>query len=301
MEKIIVALGGNALGNDPKEQEELTRQTARSIVDLVEAGKKVIVSHGNGPQVGMINQALEENSIPFPECIAMSQGYIGYHLQKAILEELNLRQIKKNVSTVVTQVLIDQDDPSLKEPKKPIGAFYSEEEAKKIAKEKSYTMKNDSNRGWRRFISSPKPLDIVEIDTIRDLYEEGHIVIAGGGGGVPVVREGQRLRGVSGVIDKDFTTALIGELLGVDRVLILTAVEKVAINFGKEDQEDLSELRLEDAKKYIEEGQFGLGSMLPKIEASLKFIEANPGKKAIITDLENAREALEGRAGTIIY
>ena len=307
-DKIVVALGGNALGNTPGEQLELVKNTAKPIVDLIEAGHEVILAHGNGPQVGMINLAMATSAnspagtpdMPFPECGAMSQGYIGYHLQNAIREELLNRGMDIPVATIVTQVIVDGDDPAFKKPTKPIGAFYSETEAKRLTEEKGYTMIDDAGRGWRRVVPSPKPLDVAEKETVKALVSQGHIVITVGGGGIPVLREGNRLIGVPAVIDKDFASAKMAEILDADYLIILTAVEKVAINFGKPDVKWLGEMSLEDAEQYITEGHFAPGSMLPKVEAAMQFAKSKPGRKALITSLEKAKEGIEGKTGTVV-
>lgn len=307
-DKIVVALGGNALGNTPEEQLELVKNTAKPIVDLIEAGHEVILAHGNGPQVGMINLAMATSAnsaagtpdMPFPECGAMSQGYIGYHLQNAIREELLNRGMDIPVATIVTQVIVDGDDPAFKKPTKPIGAFYTETEAKLLVEQKGYTMIDDAGRGWRRVVPSPKPLDVAEKETVKALVSKGHIVITVGGGGIPVLREGNRLIGVPAVIDKDFASAKIAEILDADYLIILTAVEKVAINYGKPDVKWLGEMTLEEAEKYIKEGHFAPGSMLPKVEAAMQFAKSKPGRKALITSLEKAKEGIEGKTGTVI-
>lgn len=306
--KIVIALGGNALGNNAKEQLELVKNTASSIVKLVKDGNDVIVAHGNGPQVGMINLAMEYSSnnggntpaMPFPECGAMSQGYIGYHLQQSIQKELKDNGLNKPCATVVTQVIVDENDDAFKNPTKPIGSFYSEEEAKKIMEETGYTFVEDAGRGYRRVVASPKPVDIVELDVVEQLVDNGTVVITVGGGGIPVVKKGNGLEGVPAVIDKDRSSAKLASLLKADVLLILTAVEKVSINFNKPDQLDLSELTLNEASKYIAEGQFAKGSMLPKVEACMDFINGNPEGTAIITSLEKALDAIHGDTGTII-
>ncbi|MDD6387557.1 MAG: carbamate kinase [Bacilli bacterium] len=306
--KIVIALGGNALGSNAKEQLELVKNTASSIVKLVKDGNDVIVAHGNGPQVGMINLAMEYSSnnggntpaMPFPECGAMSQGYIGYHLQQSIQKELKDNGLNKPCATVVTQVIVDENDDAFKNPTKPIGSFYSEEEAKKIMEETGYTFVEDAGRGYRRVVASPKPVDIVELDVVEQLVDNGTVVITVGGGGIPVVKKGNGLEGVPAVIDKDRSSAKLASLLKADVLLILTAVEKVSINFNKPDQLDLSELTLNEANKYIAEGQFAKGSMLPKVEACMDFINGNPEGTAIITSLDKALDAIHGDTGTII-
>lgn len=307
-DRIVVALGGNALGNTPEEQLELVKHTAKPIVDLIEAGHEVILAHGNGPQVGMINLALSTAAdspantpeMPFPECGAMSQGYIGYHLQNAIREELLDRNMHIPVATVITQVIVDKNDVAFKHPTKPIGAFYTEEAAQKLIREKGYHMIEDSGRGWRRVVASPKPVDVAEKETIKTLVEQGQVVITVGGGGIPVYEEGNRLIGIPAVIDKDFASAKIAEILDADYLIILTAVEKVAINFGKPDEKWLSMLSLEEVEQYILEGHFAPGSMLPKVQAALAFASSKKGRKALITSLEKANEGIEGKTGTII-
>ncbi|SHK25021.1 carbamate kinase [Tepidibacter formicigenes] len=306
--KIVVALGGNALGKNPKEQLELVKNTAKPIVDLIEAGNEVIIAHGNGPQVGMINLAMETASkseantpeMPFPECGAMSQGYIGYHLQNAIREELLSRNMNTPVATVVTQVMVDKNDSAFETPTKPIGAFYTEEEAKKLETEKGYKMKEDAGRGYRRVVPSPIPVDVVEKETVKTLVDNGHVVITVGGGGIPVIKEGNSLVGVPAVIDKDFASEKIAEILDADYLIILTAVEKVAINFGKENEKWLSKLTIEEIEKYVEEGHFAPGSMLPKVQAAMKFAKSKAGRKALITSLEKAAQGIEGKTGTLI-
>lgn len=307
-DKIVVALGGNALGNTPNEQIEAVRRTAKPIVDLVEEGHEVVISHGNGPQVGMINLAMDIASksaaatpeMPFPECGAMSQGYIGYHLQNAIREELLNRGLDNPVSTIITQVLVDKNDPAFENPTKPVGAFYTKEEAERLTVEKGFVMKEDAGRGYRRVVPSPLPIDIAEKETIKTLIRNEQVVIAVGGGGIPVYEEGNKLIGVSAVIDKDFASAKLAEILEADYLIILTAVEKVAINFGKEDEVWLSQITIDEAEKYIEEGQFAPGSMLPKIKAAMMFASSMKGRKALITSLEKAAEGIEGKTGTKI-
>lgn len=253
-DKIVVALGGNALGNSAEEQKELVKQTAVPIVDLIEAGHQVILAHGNGPQVGMINNAFSAGvtpGMPFPECGAMSQGYIGYHLQNAIREELRNRGLEHPVATIVTQVVVDENDPAFNDPSKPIGAFLSKEEADEVAKEKGYTMKEDAGRGYRRVVPSPKPIDVAELDTIKTLVDAGQIVITVGGGGIPVVVKDNRLEGVAAVIDKDFASGVLAEKLDADFLIILTAVEKAAINFGKENEKWLGDISVDEMEDYI--------------------------------------------------
>lgn len=306
MKKVVLALGGNALGNSPEEQIKAVRKTAVSIVDLVEDGNEVIVCHGNGPQVGMINLAMETahnsnpqiSNMPFAECVAMSQGYIGYHLQKAIKNELSKRNMKNAVSTIITQVKVDKNDEAFANPTKPVGLFYSKEESEKLAAESGYTFKEDANRGYRRVVPSPKPIDIIEKEEINTLTKEDFIVIAGGGGGIPVVENDGQLEDIGAVIDKDFTSEKLAEISDADLLIILTAVEKVCINYGTENEEGLDELNLSRAQKLIEEKQFAEGSMLPKVKACLSFIQSGEGKTALITSLEKAKEGINGLTGT---
>lgn len=309
MKRIMIALGGNALGNGPKEQLELVKETAKPIVDLIEEGHTVVLAHGNGPQVGMINSAFESASgidekvpeMPFPECGAMSQGYIGYHLQNAISFELKNRNIKKSVVSIVTQVIVDENDEAFANPSKPIGGFYTKEEADILSTTKGYTMIEDSGRGYRRVVASPKPLDIVEKDVINDIINKGHVAIAVGGGGIPTIAKGNDLVGIPAVIDKDLASQKLAELLDCDTLFILTAVEKVAVNFGKPDQVNLDRITVEEAFKYIEEEQFAPGSMLPKIEAAIDFVQSKEGRTTVISSLENARKAILGETGTTIF
>lgn len=304
MKKLVIALGGNALGNTPYEQLKLVTETAKPIVDLIEAGNQVVIAHGNGPQVGMINLAMStaanakaiKSDMPFPECGAMSQGYIGYHLQNSIRNELSARGIKKSVATVVTQVLVDENDPAFQHPTKPIGAFYSKEEADKIAAEKGYTMIEDAGRGYRQVVPSPKPVDVVEKEMVNTLIDAGHVVITVGGGGIPVIEKEGKLLGVPAVIDKDFASAKLAELVKADALVILTAVDRVAINWGKPNQQSLEHMTCAEAEQYCKEGHFAPGSMLPKVQAAMSF--AKTGGEAIIASLENAAAALRGESGT---
>lgn len=306
--KIVIALGGNALGNTPEEQLELVKQTAKSIVELVKDGNDVVVAHGNGPQVGMINLAMDFSSnnggntpgMPFPECGAMSQGYIGYHLQQSIQKELQKQGIDKNCATVVTQVVVDENDGAFANPTKPIGSFYSKEEADKIAAEKGFTFVEDAGRGYRRVVPSPKPVDIVELDVVNQLVNNGNIIITVGGGGIPVVKKADGLEGVAAVIDKDRSSAKLASLLKADVLLILTAVEQVCINFNTPEVQSLKEMTVEEARKHIEDKQFAPGSMLPKVEACIDFVTNNEEGTAIITSLEKALDALHGETGTYI-
>ena len=308
MKKLVIALGGNALGKNPEEQLGLVKYTAKTIVDLVEEGYDVIVGHGNGPQVGMINLAMEFAAnngantpiMPFAECGAMSQGYIGYHLQQSIRNELKHRKINKNVATVITEVVVDKNDNAFRNLSKPVGMFYSKEESEKISKEKGFTFVEDAGRGYRRVVASPQPQKIVEIDTVKQLVNEGTIVITVGGGGIPVIEENDELIGVPAVIDKDKSSAKLAKDLDAEMLVILTAVDRVCINFNKPNQEELSSINLEEAYKFIEEGHFAKGSMLPKVEACIDFVKSSTNGKALITSLEKAKEALHGKTGTII-
>lgn len=306
--KLVIALGGNALGNTPEKQLELVTSTASTIVDLIEEGYDVVIGHGNGPQVGMVNLAFENSynnskdtpMMPFAECGAMTQGYIGYHLQQAIGKELNKRNIDKQVVTVITQVEVDKNDEAFQNLSKPIGSFYSKQDAEKIAKETGYTFIEDSGRGYRRVVASPLPKNIIEIETIKKLIDQKVVVITVGGGGIPVIKKDNWYEGVAAVIDKDRASAKLALDLKADMLLILTAVDKVAINFNKENQKDLDELSLEEAYKYIEENQFAKGSMLPKIQSCIEFVEKSENGIALISSLEKAKDALNGKTGTII-
>lgn len=302
----VIALGGNALGNSPSEQLELVKKTAKSIVDLVESGADVVVSHGNGPQVGMINLSFSAGTkyenlplMPFAECGAMSQGYIGYHLQQAISKELYDRKIKKDCATIITQVLVDKKDEAFNNPTKPIGSFYTFEEAQKLKEANGYVMVEDAQRGFRRVVASPIPKKIVEIKPIKKLLKQNTLVIACGGGGIPVILEKGTYRGVDAVIDKDRTSALLASELGADKLIILTTLDKVCINYKKENEQELDVMNLEEAKKYIKQGEFAPGSMLPKVEAAMEFVK-NTGNEALISSLEHAKEAISGTTGTII-
>ena len=306
--RIVIALGGNALGNNLPEQMVAVKHTAKAIVDLIQEGHQVVVAHGNGPQVGMINIAMttlsrEDHShpiAPMSVCTAMSQGYIGYDLQNSLREELLNRGIQKPVATVLTQVEVDPADPAFQNPSKPIGTFMTEEEAEEMRRRGNCVME-DAGRGWRRCVASPKPKAIVEIETIRTLMEAGHVVIGCGGGGIPVYRtEGNHLKGAGAVIDKDFASELLAESLDADALIILTAVEKVAINFGKPDQKWLDHLTPEEARQYEAEGQFAPGSMLPKVQAAVKFAESKPGRTSLITLLEKAKDGIAGKTGTAV-
>ncbi|MDE6922810.1 MAG: carbamate kinase [Oscillospiraceae bacterium] len=307
--RIVVALGGNALGNTPEQQLELVKGTAKPIVDLVEKGYDVVIGHGNGPQVGMINLAMEFSAnkggntpyMPFPECGAMTQGYIGYHLQQAIQDELKARGIKKGCATVVTQVVVDESDPGFQNPTKPVGSFYTKEEADAIAAEKGFTFVEDSGRGYRRVVPSPIPQRIVEIETVEQLVSAGVIVITVGGGGIPVVETESGLKGVAAVIDKDRASSLLARDVKADQLIILTAVDRVCVNFNKPDQRELPSMTLAEAEEYIQQGQFAPGSMLPKVQSCMEFVQSNThGGTALITSLARAAEALDGKTGTVL-
>lgn len=305
---VVIALGGNALGNTPQEQLSLVKNTATHIVDMIEDGTNVVVSHGNGPQVGMINNAFAYASgndgktpeMPFPEAGAMSQGYIGYQLSQAILNELKSRGVLRSTACVITQTVVDPDDPAFENPTKPVGAFLTEEEAKAKAAETGWTFKEDAGRGWRQVVASPKPVRIVEFDAVRDLVNDGYVVISTGGGGVPVFEKGSTYEGVPAVIDKDRSSALLARKLKADMLVILTAVEKVCVNFNTPEEQAIDEMNVEQARAYIEEGQFAPGSMLPKVEACIDFVEQFPAGRALITSLECAAAGLRGETGTII-
>lgn len=306
--RLVIALGGNALGNTPEEQLELVKETASTIVDLVEEGYEVIVGHGNGPQVGMINLAMEYSAnnggntplMPFPECGAMSQGYIGYHLQQAIQRELKARNIEKECASVVTQVVVDKNDGAFQKPTKPVGSFYSKEDAERIEKEKGYTFVEDAGRGYRRVVPSPKPCKIVELKVVEQLVSAGDIVITVGGGGIPVIEADGGYTGVAAVIDKDCSSAKLALDIQADMLVILTAVDRVCINFNKPDQKELAEMSVDEARRFIAEGHFAPGSMLPKVEACLDYVTNTPNGTALITSLKKAKLALKGETGTII-
>lgn len=305
--RLVIALGGNALGNTPAEQLELVKKTAKTIVDLSE-NYDIAVGHGNGPQVGMINNAMEFSAnkggntpeMPFPECGAMSQGYIGYHLSQSIRNELKNRNKDSEIACVVTQVKVDENDEAFNKPTKPIGSFLTKEEAEAKQKENGYEYVEDAGRGYRRVVASPIPKEIIEINIVENLVNNGNIVITVGGGGVPVIETEEGLEGVPAVIDKDRSSALLAQELNADMLVILTAVDRVMINYNKPNQEEIKEMTVEEAKKYIEEGHFAPGSMLPKVEACLEFVEKSDKGLALITSLEKAAEALEGKTGTII-
>lgn len=307
MAKVVVALGGNALGKSPEEQLKLVKNTASSLIGLIAAGNKVVISHGNGPQVGAINLGMnfaaehgKTAAFPFPECGAMSQGYIGYHLQQSLENELHRRWMNKSVATIVTQIAVDPNDPAFENPSKPVGDFYTKEQADEIAKEKGYTFKEDAGRGYRQVVPSPLPMKIMELDSIKTLIDADKLVIAGGGGGVPVIITDKGLEGVPAVIDKDRSSALLADKIDADKLIILTAVDHVYVNYGKPDEKALKTLNVAEAQKYMKEGQFAAGSMLPKIEACLSFVEGHPEREALITSLDGLDDALAGKVGTVI-
>ncbi len=308
MSRIVLALGGNALGNTPQKQLELVKNTSRAIADIIEPGNEVVIVHGNGPQVGMIHLAMsiaagEDEKIPimpYPECGAMSQGYIGYHLQQSIGNELRLRKISKPVASIITQVVVNETDEAFKDPTKPVGRFYSKEESDIIAASSGAVFIEDAGRGYRQVVASPAPEKIVELETIKRLVSAGEVVIAAGGGGIPIIETADGPKGVMAVIDKDRSAALLAKELDADMLFILTAVEKVSLNYNTDKQEDIDTMTAEEAKRYIKEGHFAKGSMLPKIEACLDFLEYKPGVKAVISSLECAKPAIEGKTGTVL-
>lgn len=310
MKNIVIALGGNALqgvegSNTSEEQLKTIKETAKYLGDIIEDGYNLTITHGNGPQVGriLIQNELASKvipSMPFDICGAISQGMLGYHIQQALRNELRLRGIKRPVSTIVTQVVVDGEDKGFKNPTKPVGPFYTKEEAEILRQEKNYDVVEDSGRGYRRVVASPEPKRIVEIETIKTLIDNDNIVIAVGGGGIPVIEDNGEIKGVAGVIDKDLSSEKLAENIEADILLILTAVEKVSINFGKENQEDLDNITVNEMKKYIVQGHFAAGSMLPKVLAGIRFVESKPGRKTIITSLNKAKEAIKGVAGTTI-
>lgn len=306
MSKIVIAFGGNALGNNPKEQQALIKKAVKNVVPLVKEGHQIIIGHGNGPQVGVINLAFEDSYanedipyMPFPECTAMSQGYIGYHLQKGLRDVLEEEGLFKKIVTIVTQVVVDKNDPSFKNPTKPVGPFYSKRMAEKLMAESGEKYIEDSGRGYRKVVASPKPLEIVEIETIRDLMKTDHIVIAGGGGGVPIYKQNEA-KGANAVIDKDLVSSLMARELNADALIILTNVKQAELHYGTPEATKVGSVSLEEAKRYIEEGHFAKGSMLPKIQAAINFVEAT-GKKAVITSLNNLENALKGVNVTEIH
>jgi carbamate kinase len=302
MSRIVVSLGGNALGKNPQEQKLLLQQVAKPIVSLIKEGHEVVIAHGNGPQVGMINLAFQESNstpeMPFPECGAMSQGYIGYHMQNAIGNELSKQGIDKQIASLITQVIVDPNDEAFSNPRKPIGSFYTKEEAQTLEEINGYNMVEDAGRGYRRVVASPMPIDVKEKAMIQSLLSAGHIVITVGGGGIPVIETDHGLEGVAAVIDKDNASATLAQLIDADMLIILTAVDHVAIHFGTDKQESLHNVSVADLETYMEEGHFAPGSMLPKIKATTRF--AKQGKISVIASLNNAEEAFQLKDGTII-
>ena len=298
--RIVVALGGNALGSNAQEQLQTVKKTARRLVDLVAMGNELIISHGNGPQVGMIYKAMSKDDFPFAECGAMSQGYIGYHLQQAMQAEFEKRNMRRKVATIISQVEVDKNDPAFQNPTKPIGNFYTKKEAMALQKAGMGVYKEDAGRGYRRVVPSPKPIKICELKTIEKMIQERNIVITCGGGGIPVVDTNKGYKGVDAVIDKDRTSSLLATKLEADILLILTTVEKASINFNKPNEKKIGNITLDEAKMYIENKEFAEGSMLPKVEACIEFVEHSKGKKAIITSLAKAKFAIEGKTGTVI-
>jgi carbamate kinase len=306
MSRILVSLGGNALGTDFDELVESVGIVAKPIVGLIQAGHEIVICHGNGPQVGMIKSSMDhgrtsyqQSLVPLSEAVAMSQAYVGYHLQNAIENQLNAHGIQKTVCTVISRALVDADDPMFQRPTKPIGAFFTAQEAKVLSMS-GKTMIEDSGRGYREVVASPMPTDILEKAAILDLVSAGHVVIAGGGGGIPTVRKDNWYKAIDAVIDKDYASVMLAADTACDAMAILTGVEKVSINFNTPDQQDLDEISVSDAEKYIDEGQFPEGSMLPKIRAALRFTTSGPGRKTLITSLDKLVEGLEGQTGTWI-
>jgi len=303
MAKYVVSLGGNALGNSPEEQKQALIKVAEAITGLIMDNNEVAIVHGNGPQVGMINLAFETSketpNMPFPECGAMSEGYIGYHIQNALYNSFKQNNINKSVVTLITQVLVDPEDPLFLHPSKPIGSFYNKEQAEIISKEKGYIMKEDAGRGYRRVVASPLPIDIIEKESIRTLLDNGQVVICAGGGGIPVIKKDNKLEGVAAVIDKDYASAKLAELIDADYLVILTAVDNVHLNHGKENEIILKDVKKGDMAKYLEEGHFAKGSMYPKVQAVLNFLKDN-NKVAVIASLDNAKDAFKLKAGTIV-
>ena len=304
MARYVVSLGGNALGNNSEEQKKALVKVAEAITDLIIDNNEVAIVHGNGPQVGMINLAFETSketpNMPFPECGAMSEGYIGYHIQNALYNSLNKKGINKTVATVVTQVLVDPEDPLFLNPSKPIGSFYSKEEANEVAKSKGYVMKEDAGRGYRRVVPSPLPIDIIEKDAIKSFMESGQVVICAGGGGIPVIRKDNNLEGVAAVIDKDYASSKLADLIDADYLVILTAVDNVYINYRRDNEKKLDKVSTSELENYLNEGHFAKGSMYPKVQACLNFVKGGKNKTAIIASLDNAKEAFKEKAGTII-
>ena len=309
MARIVVALGGNALGDTPARQRERAAEAAEALAELAAQGHELVVTHGNGPQVGMIRLAMSRAAaegaikaeLPLPECGAMSQGYIGYHLQSALLRALRERGLPGKVCTLVTQVEVDPADPAFQNPTKPVGAFYTEAEARARMAAGEGLYREDAGRGWRRVVPSPLPRDIVEKESVLALLREGFVVVACGGGGIPVVKNAAGdCEGVSAVIDKDYAAELLAEETGAELLLILTAAERVCLNFNRPDQREVAEMTADEAEQYLAEGQFAPGSMLPKVRAAVDFVRSAPGRRAVICSLEKAAPALRGESGTLV-
>ena len=308
-DRVVIALGGNALGDTPEEQIKRVREAAPTLLKVIEMGNEIIITHGNGPQVGKIDAAMNallledptEEKTSLSMCVAMSQAYIGYDIQNALRKELMLRGMYKPVVTIITQVEVSNDDPAMKHPTKPIGKFMTREQAQRLKDRYGYAIAEDSGRGWRRVVASPQPQYIIEIDAIRASLREGSVVVCCGGGGIPVRRKGDYLKGCAAVIDKDYCSALLAENLNADILMILTAIDKVKIRFGKPDERSLDTMSLADVQRYIDDGEFAEGSMLPKVEACATFVKAAPGRKAIIAALDQASDAVKGKAGTAVF
>ena len=309
MSRIVIALGGNALGSSPEEQQEMIEAACPSLIGLISQGHEIIISHGNGPQVGMISKAFEIGArhdsgicpMELMECTAMSQGYIGYHLQKGIKKELRIRKMPWHVASVVTQVAVDPGDPAFLNPTKPIGSFMTKEAMEALKKERpELQFVEDSGRGYRRVVPSPRPVTIVERDSILNLLDNEYIVIACGGGGIPVMEQGYNLRGASAIIEKDLATGLLAKEIDADVMMILTSVENVTLNYGTPQEQPISHMTIDQARDYISQGQFEFASMLPKVSASIDFLESGKGRKAIITTLDKAKDSLKGHGGTVI-
>ncbi len=306
--RIVVALGGNALGKTPTEQKEAIAVVADALVELLKKNHRLVIGHGNGPQVGAINLAFEYGhaveagipEMPFAECNAMSQGYIGYHMQQVLSNKLRENGVNRPVASVVTQVEVDPQDHAFQNPTKPVGLFYTKEESESLAAKRGWTFIEDSGRGYRRVVPSPLPKNIVELETVRAMLSSNIVVITVGGGGIPVVNTGGQLTGTDAVIDKDESSSLIAAQLGADTLLVLTGVPNMYINFGTPEQQQLDEITASEAARYLEEGQFGTGSMKPKVEACLRFLEGQPNGRAIVTSIENVTRAIEEGAGTVI-
>lgn len=307
--RVVIALGGNALGDDPKEQRKRIAGSAKFIAKMIKEGINVVITHGNGPQVGIINQAFEvahdDDSahvpfMPLQDCNAMSQGYIGAQLTCALMNKLHEFDIMRSVVDVVTHVVVDDDDPAFKDLEKPIGAFMTKDEAEELSEAEGVPVKEDSGRGWRRVVASPRPQHILEIDQIRDLMDAGYVVVACGGAGIPVIESDDLYTEVEAVIDKDLTSSILAWKLRADFLVILTAVDKVCLNFNTPEQKEIDTMTVHEAREYIDQGQFAPGSMLPKVQACVEFVEAHPGGRALIASLEHAAEALRGENGTLI-